>query len=1222
MHNITAINDGGTTTLVNEAGTSNSRAKVSGSINKEINSIESMEFAIYADNPSYESMIPFKTRIESVNVDGEFEFFGRVLKAKASMSTNGEICKNVVCENYMGFLQDSTTGFRHYEGTVQSVINQLFQKHCESIRTDTFVLKECDINETISIDSEGETTYALIMNKIINVYGGEFDLMEMKGTGRSRTFYLRLRSDEYDISPNDIEIGNNLISYSSDVDVTNICTYLIPYGAKIYTDEDNLERIDITSVNGGKNFISVESEYGKIERTLLLQDIEEPQELLEEAQKYLEEHKYPTITYQITAFDNHLINKSIPKFSLRERHYVTAPILGIDHILLKITKKTICIENPANDTFTIGASLDSASSAVSGAVTANDINRVYDKMNTNDTINAYQINAVNARINNLDVGDLTAVNAKIQNLQADNAKIQSLIFGTADGNYISVEFSDAVVSQISDGVITNAMIKSLAADKLSAGRISTNLIDIGSDDGMLTIKDNTIQCYDGEHVRVQLGKDVNGDYNLVLCDADGKVLWDAKGLGEAGIRNDLIVDRMVSKDAAIHGSKIDMPSLIREINNGTETIRSSSIVYDADGQSLDIAFNKIESQLLDDLGYNLYSDSRTMMEGWVYKGNWAWDNIDKFRAGTSSDYAYLDSTFMLTERVTYTLSAWVKGKVFIYYPTALEIDTEYEEYSDWTKVSYTFVYDCRKGKPVFSSEGYFSIYGIKLEYGGALTEWCETAEEINRASLIEITNIEIKNGNISFDLYKKDGLVEQTASLTMRADQIQATVNKIEGDYSSKSQLTQTAEMIKATVAKSQPVWDTGTDEIDYIGYGEPEAVAGIKAGEHYLNQETGKLYVLYFDNTAPAYWKYEKSYSKITENLQSKILQTSESITQEVSRATSAENTLSGRITVTADNITQEVRRAQGAENSLSASISLKIGKDDNDQIVSMINASANQITLDSNRLVVNSDQFKLDKYGNATFSGEINGASGTFAGDLEASTTYFNGLFSKNRSVMIDGVSGRIYSDLTGDVTGNIYNEELLLAGVDRVRMYVMQNQYLGVAVDGNSSGKYHFRPGMNGNIDCGSSSYHWDNIYADNGEIQTSDRNEKMFIEDMKEEYANMLIDGSLTKTYQMKNGNSGRTHAGMIAQDLEQQLLTAGMTSKDFAGFIKYEKEVEGIPTGQYGYGIRYEEYIAPLIKYCQCLKRDLKQEIFNRQQIQLQILSLQGEISILKQAGGN
>ena len=168
-------------------------------------------------------------------------------------------------------------------------------------------------------------------------------------------------------------------------------------------------------------------------------------------------------------------------------------------------------------------------------------------------------------------------------------------------------------------------------------------------------------------------------------------------------------------------------------------------------------------------------------------------------------------------------------------------------------------------------------------------------------------------------------------------------------------------------------------------------------------------------------------------------------------------------------------------------------------------------------------------------------------------------------------------------------------------------------------NSNRDLHLRPGSNEDTDCGSASYKWRNLYCKNGTIQTSDRNEKMNISDMSEQYANVIIDDASPKTYMMLNNESGRTHAGMIAQDLEEQLSKNGMSSKDFAGFIKYEKEdTNGVPTSEYGYGIRYEEYIAPLIKYSQCLKRDLKQEIEKNQQLKFQLLNLQGEFMILKQ----
>jgi hypothetical protein len=83
-----------------------------------------------------------------------------------------------------------------------------------------------------------------------------------------------------------------------------------------------------------------------------------------------------------------------------------------------------------------------------------------------------------------------------------------------------------------------------------------------------------------------------------------------------------------------------------------------------------------------------------------------------------------------------------------------------------------------------------------------------------------------------------------------------------------------------------------------------------------------------------------------------------------------------------TADTITAEVNRAQKAEGQLDASLELKLGRDENDQVISMINASADQIVLRGNRLIVECNNFELDGSGRVHIiesllfdSGEVSG-------------------------------------------------------------------------------------------------------------------------------------------------------------------------------------------------------------------------------------------------------
>ncbi len=151
------------------------------------------------------------------------------------------------------------------------------------------------------------------------------------------------------------------------------------------------------------------------------------------------------------------------------------------------------------------------------------------------------------------------------------------------------------------------------------------------------------------------------------------------------------------------------------------------------------------------------------------------------------------------------------------------------------------------------------------------------------------------------------------------------------------------------------------------------------------------------------------------------------------------------------------------------------------------------------------------------------------------------------------------------------------------------------------------------QNTSMDLGSSTSKWNNVYATNGIIQTSDRNRKNTIKELASEKAKALIYGLNPSTYQMNEGTSGRTHWGLISQDIEKLFEEIGMTSLDFAGYIKSPKiqrvtedengkilqePIEKVIEGKYDYSLRYDEFIAPIIKVIQSQHEEietLKQE---------------------------
>ena len=97
--------------------------------------------------------------------------------------------------------------------------------------------------------------------------------------------------------------------------------------------------------------------------------------------------------------------------------------------------------------------------------------------------------------------------------------------------------------------------------------------------------------------------------------------------------------------------------------------------------------------------------------------------------------------------------------------------------------------------------------------------------------------------------------------------------------------------------------------------------------------------------------------------------------------------------------------------------------------------------------------------------------------------------------------------------------------------------------------------FRDAGDGNINLGASNHRFATVFAKTGSINTSDRNEKNTIADIDPEQAEKLIMGLKPSTFKFNDGTSGRTHWGIISQDIEELLPQIGMTDMDFAGFIK-------------------------------------------------------------------
>lgn len=100
----------------------------------------------------------------------------------------------------------------------------------------------------------------------------------------------------------------------------------------------------------------------------------------------------------------------------------------------------------------------------------------------------------------------------------------------------------------------------------------------------------------------------------------------------------------------------------------------------------------------------------------------------------------------------------------------------------------------------------------------------------------------------------------------------------------------------------------------------------------------------------------------------------------------------------------------------------------------------------------------------------------------------------------------------------------------------------------------------------------------VWATDGTvIYSSDKNVKNSIDYDLSRYRQFLLDLKPCR-FKYNDGQSGRYHIGMIAQDMEQSLVDNGIDASEFAGWCKMPIRDENHNITGYTYGIRYDSLI--------------------------------------------
>nr|WP_243153935.1 hypothetical protein [Clostridium perfringens] len=202
--------------------------------------------------------------------------------------------------------------------------------------------------------------------------------------------------------------------------------------------------------------------------------------------------------------------------------------------------------------------------------------------------NIIELNSVRADLQQAIIGkanitDLNAAVGKINVLESKTASIENALNKNLTAENIATGAITAGSGIIAEGAIGDAEISSLSVNKLKVGDITTSKHRIVSADGTIEIVGNQILINRNNVNRVILGEyrkqDNTTEYGLLIRGKGGRtIMFDSDGVHNAGITDGAIDNNKVADNANISGNKLDINSVIREVNsNGIETIKGTKV---------------------------------------------------------------------------------------------------------------------------------------------------------------------------------------------------------------------------------------------------------------------------------------------------------------------------------------------------------------------------------------------------------------------------------------------------------------------------------------------------------------------------------------------------------------------------------------------------------------------------------------------------------------------
>lgn len=326
-----------------------------------LNSCGSLTFEVQIEDDIYDGYERLKSRV-LVKEDGAIQFVGRLLRTTIDFQNT----KKLVFEGEMALLNDVLYPPYEFSGSIAEFLTNVINYYNSKCSTENQInigrITMVDKNNYIARSNTGYSTcWEAISDKLIDLCGGYLS-MRWVLDGSTVYRYLDYLENPGAEASQKIEYAKNILDVGQDIDATDICTVLYPFGAK---DESTGEKIDISSVNGGKKYITSNklSLFGVVEKTIDFEDVTLPSNLLSKAKAYLEEHDSSITTLTVKALDLHVLDDIYVRFNVGDTVHVYSKPNSIDTYMM-ISERTRNLNNPDKDELTLGKVVETFTSSV------------------------------------------------------------------------------------------------------------------------------------------------------------------------------------------------------------------------------------------------------------------------------------------------------------------------------------------------------------------------------------------------------------------------------------------------------------------------------------------------------------------------------------------------------------------------------------------------------------------------------------------------------------------------------------------------------------------------------------------------------------------------------------------------------------------------------------------------------------------------------------------